>query len=150
MPDQEDLWRLVAAGRQGVLATIARDGRPQLSNVLYAADVNSQILRISTTAERLKARHLARDPRSSLHVLGEDFWHYAVAEGTAVLSEVSTAPADDAGKELFAVHSQFYGTLDSDAFYAQMVAQRRLVIRLHVERLYGLMTTSGRRPVSGP
>jgi hypothetical protein len=34
MASEDDLWRLVVGGRQGVLATVARDGRPQLSNVL--------------------------------------------------------------------------------------------------------------------
>jgi PPOX class probable F420-dependent enzyme len=81
-----------------VLATIKRDGRPQLSNVLYTPDDDTCIVRISTTADRVKARNLARDPRGTLHVVGEDFWHYAVAEGTVTLSATSTAPADEAGQ----------------------------------------------------
>jgi hypothetical protein len=35
--------------RQGMLATIARDGRPQLSNVLYQPGADSCMVRISTT-----------------------------------------------------------------------------------------------------
>jgi PPOX class probable F420-dependent enzyme len=88
MASEDDLWRLVAAGRQGVLAT----GRPQLSNVLYLADAARRVLRISTTARRVKARNLARDPRAALHVSGGDFWQYAVAEGTATLSAVASVP----------------------------------------------------------
>jgi PPOX class probable F420-dependent enzyme len=91
-----------------VLATIKRDGRPQLSNVLYTADSDTRIVRISTTADRVKARNLARDPRASLHVGGDDFWQFAVADGSVVLSAISTTPADAAGMELFAVHSHFY------------------------------------------
>jgi hypothetical protein len=45
--------------RQGVLATVARDGRPQLSNVLYAPDADSRIVRTSTTDDRVKARNLS-------------------------------------------------------------------------------------------
>jgi Pyridoxamine 5'-phosphate oxidase len=63
MASEDDLWRLVAAGRQGVLATVARDGRPQLSNVLYLADAARRVLRISTTARRVKARKPS--PRSA-------------------------------------------------------------------------------------
>jgi PPOX class probable F420-dependent enzyme len=147
-PHQEDLWQLVAGRQQAVLATIKRDGRPQLSNVLYTADADTRVVRISTTADRIKARNLARDPRGALHVAGDDFWHYAVAEGVAALSAVSTVPADEAGRELLAVHSHFYGELDPDVFFAEMVANRRLVIRFRVEHLYGVMTTSGHRPVA--
>ena len=38
MATEDELWQLVAGERQGVLATVAGDGRPQLSNVLYVAD----------------------------------------------------------------------------------------------------------------
>jgi PPOX class probable F420-dependent enzyme len=142
-----DLWRLVVAVQQGILATIKRDGRPQLSNVLYVVDADARLVRISTTADRVKARNLARDPHAALHVSGDDFWQYAVAEGTVTLSPVTTTPGDEAGGELLAVHSSFYGEQDPDAFYQQMVANRRLVIRLHVEHLYGIAATGGPRPV---
>jgi PPOX class probable F420-dependent enzyme len=147
MASEEDLWRLVVAGRQGVLATVARDGRPQLSNVLYLADAASGVLRISTTARRVKARNLARDARAALHVSGGDFWQYAVAEGTASLSAVASVPDDDACRELLAVHSAFYGEQEPGAFCEEMIAGSRLVVRLHVTHVYGVIAAGGRRPV---
>jgi len=60
----EPLWQLVAANQHGVLATVSRDGRPQLSNVLFVVDQGEQMIRISTTADRVKARNLARGPTS--------------------------------------------------------------------------------------
>jgi hypothetical protein len=63
------------------------------------------------------------------------------------LSDVTTVPGDAAGRELLAVHSSFYGEQDPDAFYRQMVANKRLVIRLHVEHLYGIAATGGPRPI---
>jgi PPOX class probable F420-dependent enzyme len=146
MAADADLWALVKDGREAVLATISRDGRPQLSNVLYVVDPAGLTVRISTTSDRVKATNLARDPRAALHVTGPDFWHYTVAEGTAALSPVAAAPGDDATEELFAVHSAFYGTLDRPAFDTEMIDNRRLVIRLAVSHLYGLASTSGRRP----
>jgi len=65
MASEDELWALVADESQGVLATVARDGRPQLSNVLYLADPRNRVVRISTTAGRVKARNLARDPRAA-------------------------------------------------------------------------------------
>jgi hypothetical protein len=56
------LVQLIAAGRHGVLATIKPSGHPYMSNVLYVWDEENQIARISTTARRLKARNLRRDP----------------------------------------------------------------------------------------
>ena len=147
MASEDDLWRQVVAGQQGVLATVAREGRPQLSNVLYLADAASRVLRISTTARRVKARNLARDPRAALHVSGGDFWQYAVAEGTATLSAVASVPDDDACRELLAVHSAFYGELELGAFCQEMIANSRLVVRLQVTHLYGVIAASGRRPV---
>lgn len=70
----ERLWQLVASRAQGVLATINKDGSPQLSNVLYVPDAADRLVRISTTADRVKARNLRRDPRAVLHVAGDDFW----------------------------------------------------------------------------
>jgi PPOX class probable F420-dependent enzyme len=145
--DEDELWALVAGGREGILATIGGKGRPQLSNILYVVDDPSRTVRISTTADRVKARNLVRDPRASLHVGGDDFWHFAVAEGSVTLSETAAAPDDEAVAELRAVHGAFYADLpDARTFGEEMVAARRLVIRLQVDHLYGIMAPGGRRP----
>lgn len=149
MTTEDDLWDLVAARREGVLATISRDGRPQLSNVLYVVDDATRVVRVSTTANRLKARNLARDPRASLHVEGDDFWHFAVAEGRSELSGIATEPGDDAETELGAIQAAFYGPLHELAsFDREMIENQRLVVRLHVMHLYGVLSSSGRRPLS--
>ncbi len=148
MPGQDELWDLVTASRQGVLATVKADGSPQLSNVLYVADPATRVVRVSTTADRAKGRNLARDPRAALHVSGGDFWHYAVAEGPVTLSGVASVPGDDAIGELLEVHSSFYGEIDRAAFDEEMITNRRLVVRLQVTHLYGVMARTGRRPVS--
>jgi hypothetical protein len=90
-PSQDDLWALVAGRQQAVLATVNRDGSPQLSNVLYVPDTVACTVRISTTADRVKAHNLAHDPRAALHVSGEDFWQYAVAHAVAQLSPPAEA-----------------------------------------------------------
>src|ERR1700748_2166356 len=133
MAAETDLWDLIAAGREGVLATIKRGGLPQLSSVLYLPGPDGRTVRISTTADRLKARILARDPRAVLHVTGDSFWAYAVAEGQATLTPPAAAAGDAESRELLAVHSAFYGPQDEDVFFAEMIARRRLVIRLDLE-----------------
>jgi PPOX class probable F420-dependent enzyme len=148
MASQTELWALVASGREAVLSTINRSGLPQLSNVLYLPGNDGRTVRVSTTADRLKARNLARDPRAVLHVTGGNFWAYAVAEGHAALTAPAAAPGDEACQELLEVHSAFYGPLeDEEAFFAEMIARQRLVIRLDLDRIYGVITSAGPRPV---
>ena len=150
MPAESELWDLVASRREGVLGTVRRDGLPQLSNVLYLPGPGGRTARISTTADRLKARILARDPRAVLHVTGDSFWAYTVAQGHATLMPAAEEPGDEACRELLEVHSAFYGPQDEDAFFAEMIARRRLVIRLALDRVYGVITSAGRRPLPAP
>ena len=148
MTDQTDFWNLIATGREAVLSTINRSGLPQLSNVLYLPGNSGRTARISTTADRLKARNLARDPRAVLHVSGDSFWAYAVAEGRATLTAPAAEPGDDACRELLEVHSAFYGPAeDEEAFFAEMIAGQRLVIRLGLGRVHGVIASGGRRPL---
>ncbi|MEO5680435.1 MAG: PPOX class F420-dependent oxidoreductase [Acidimicrobiales bacterium] len=137
MADPAALTALIAEHRRGVLATLKRDGRPQLSNIAYG--VEGDVVRISVTADRAKTRNLARDPRASLHVTSADFWRWAVAEGTAELSAVTVEPGDAAGLELLALHDAVQSSPHPDPaeFFAAMVQDRRQVVRLRIERLYG-------------
>jgi PPOX class probable F420-dependent enzyme len=132
------LSQLVASQNRGVLVTLKSDGRPQLSNVNHTYDPATRLLRISITADRAKARNLARDPRASYHVTTDDFWHYAVAEGTAELTPVAADENDATVEELIDVYRTIVGEHPDWADYrAAMVRDGRLVVRLSVERLYG-------------
>jgi hypothetical protein len=44
-------------------------------------------------------------------------------------------------------HSAFYGPQDQAAFFTEMIARRRLVIRLSLDRVNGVIATGGRRPL---
>ena len=131
------LLSVVAENRWGLLATIRGDGRPQLSNVGYAWD--DGLIRISVTADRAKTRNLQRDPRLVLHVQGGDLWTWAAVEGTAELSPVAADPHDATVEELIEVYRLVGGKEhpDWDDYRRAMVADGRLVLRIHVERLYG-------------
>ncbi|MFE7133231.1 TIGR03618 family F420-dependent PPOX class oxidoreductase [Streptomyces sp. NPDC057638] len=134
------LSRLLATQQFGTLATIKRSGHPHLTTLLYSWDPEARVVRFSTTIDRTKPGHLRRDARAALHVTGGDVWSFAVAEGTAEVSEVTTVPGDAVGRELLAMvpSSARPGTPEGEeAFLAQLVAERRVVIRLSVDRLYG-------------
>lgn len=106
----DKLLALIADNSLGVLATIKRDGRPQLSNVTYHFDPRSLTVEVSITEPRAKTRNLRRDPRASLLVSSDDGWSYAVAEGDAVLSAPAAAPNDDTVESLVALYRAIAGS----------------------------------------
>ncbi|WP_446216578.1 PPOX class F420-dependent oxidoreductase [Micromonospora sp. IBHARD004] len=133
------LTDLIAGRWMGVLATIKRDGRPQLSNVVYSFDRERGLIRVSVTEGRAKTANLRRDPRASFHVGSNDGWAYAVAEARAELTPMAERPDDATVEELIGLYRSVQGEHpDWDDFRAAMVAERRLVLRLHVERVYGM------------
>ncbi|MFE6195185.1 PPOX class F420-dependent oxidoreductase [Streptomyces sp. NPDC057838] len=133
----EALSDLLAAQRFGTLATVKRSGHPHLTTMAYSWDAGSRTLRFSTTAGRVKVTHLRREPRAALHVQGGDVWSFAVAEGEAEVSDVTSVPGDAVGRELLAMIPADAAPQDEDAFLRQLVDEQRVVIRLRVDRLYG-------------
>src|SRR5205814_3101902 len=131
---------LIAGQRQGVLVTLRKDGRPQLSNVNYAWYPEEQTIRVSTTDDRAKTGNMRRDPRVSFHVTSGDFWSYVVVDGHADLSEVARDPHDAAVEALVDLYRAVQGDHpDWDDYRAAMVRDRRLVLRLRAERAYGIV-----------
>ncbi|TDD13288.1 TIGR03618 family F420-dependent PPOX class oxidoreductase [Nonomuraea diastatica] len=130
----DELSQLLSGQRFGALATNKSSGHPHMSTVQYTWDPRQRVVRISTMAERLKVRQLHKDPRGALYVASDDFASYAVAEGEAELSPVTTDPGDEVGLELLAMQQHVD---DPTTFLRQMADDRRLVIRLRVSQLYG-------------
>ncbi|WP_406471685.1 PPOX class F420-dependent oxidoreductase [Streptomyces sp. NBC_01615] len=136
---QDALLKLLSEYKGGVLITLKKNGRPQLSNVSHVYYPDERIIRVSLTDDRAKTRNLRRDPRASYHVTSEDRWAYTVAEGTAELTPVAQDPHDDTVEELIRVYRDVLGEHpDWDDYRAAMIRDRRLVLRLHVERAYGI------------
>lgn len=135
----EALLKLLRTRSVGALATLMPDGRPQLSTIVYGADEDGSTVRVSVTDDRVKTRNLRRDPRAALYVNSEDGWSWVVAEGTTELSPVATDPRDDTVRELIELYRSIRGEEhpDWDHYRRAMVAERRLVVRLEVGRLYG-------------
>lgn len=136
---EDRLLTLLADRHQGVLTTLKRDGRPQLSNVTYTFDSATGKIRVSITDGRAKTRNLRRDPRASFHVTTPDFGAYVVAEGTAQLTPVATAPTDGTVDELVEVYRAIAGDHPNWTEYREaMVADARLVLTIPVDRVYGM------------
>jgi PPOX class probable F420-dependent enzyme len=134
-----NLVALASARNIGALVTIKRDGRPQLSTVSLSFDPTTSLVRISVVDGRAKVHNLRRDPRASVYITSPDGWAYAVLEGTVELSPVAAAPDDPTVDELVDVYRSIRGAEhpDWDEYRAAMVADRRLVAKVHVDRVYG-------------
>ena len=128
----------LAEHRWGVLATVKRDGRPHLSNVGYAYDREADVIRVSVTADRVKTRNLAADPRVTLHAVSKDFWTWVAVEGTAELTPVAQDPDDTTVEELVRYYRAINGEHENwNEYRAAMVSDRRLVVRFLPEHTYG-------------
>jgi len=135
----DKLLALISGNSLGVLATLKRDGRPQLSNVRYYFDPRSLVVQVSVTEPRAKTRNLRRDPRASLLVDSDDGWSYAVAEGDAQLTAPAAAPEDDTVEALIALYRNIAGEHpDWDEYRQAMVTDRRVLLTLPIHHLYGM------------
>lgn len=129
---------LLAESRLGVLATIKSDGRPQLSPVMPAYDPDAGVIRVSTREGLAKTANLRRDPRATLEVTAPDGRSWATAEGVATL----TGPGSDPhGPEIEALVEYYRAAAgehpDWDEYRSTMVSDRRVLLTIAVERVYG-------------
>ncbi len=128
----------IRSRQNGVLVTLKRDGRPQLSNITYALGAD-EVLRISITADRAKYINLLRDARASLYVSKEDFWGYVVIDANAELSPPAADPNDATVEELIVLYRDANGEHpDWGEYRAAMVTDRRVVVRLNPVHAYGM------------
>ncbi|MDA2892793.1 PPOX class F420-dependent oxidoreductase [Mycolicibacterium sp. BiH015] len=135
----DKLLALLAGNSLGVLATIKRDGRAQLSNVSYHFDARKLTIAVSITEPRAKTRNLRRDPRAAIHVSSDDGWAYAVAEGDAVLTPPAANPTDDTVEGLVDLYRKLAGEHpDWDDYRRAMVDDRRVLMTLPISHVYGM------------
>jgi len=129
---------LVAESRLGVLATIKSNGVPQLSPVTPFYDRDGGVIYVSMTEGRAKTANLRRDPRAALEVTSSDGWAWATAEGTARLTGPGTDPNGPEVEALVDYYRSAAGEHpDWEEYRAVMVSDRRVLMALTVDRVYG-------------
>ncbi|MDA2894046.1 PPOX class F420-dependent oxidoreductase [Mycolicibacterium sp. BiH015] len=133
-----DPHELLASARLGVLATIKSSGLPQLSPVTPFYDREAGVIYVSMTEGRAKTANLRRDPRAAIEVTSSDGWAWATAEGSVTL----TGPGVERdGPEVEALVDYYRNAAgehpDWDEYRSVMVSDRRVLMALTVERVYG-------------
>ena len=126
----------LAAPRYAVIATVNRDGSPQLTEIWY--DLRDGQLIFNMTTERLKRRNLARDPRVSLLVStkkGDPAWDslaYVRIDGTA--REIATG--DEGREDITLLTARYDGPAEAERLRAHWYAQDRVTYAVDIERVY--------------
>jgi PPOX class probable F420-dependent enzyme len=136
--DRAELLEFVRTRHRGQLATMRRDGRPQLSPVTCGLDADGRIV-VSTYRERAKARNARRDPRVSIVVQSDD-WNgeYVQVDGQAEVLDMPDAL--DGLVEYFRGISGEHP--DWEEYRTAMRVQDKSLLRITIER-WGPIATGG-------
>jgi PPOX class probable F420-dependent enzyme len=128
--DLDEARAVVREQRRAVLATMRRDGTPQMSPVLVAVDDDGRIL-ISTRETAVKVRNVRRDGRLWLCVLPDGFFgRWVQVEGHV---EVLSLP--EAMDGLVDYYRRVAGEHDDwDDYRLAMQRERRVLLRVQLER----------------
>lgn len=114
-----------------VVATIKEDGAPHVARVAIAP--MGDVLWSSGTQTRVRTRHLRRDPRATLLVLGSGPYEWMGIE-----SHVRILDGDDAPELNLRLYRALAGEpKDIEEYLAAMVRERRLVYEFTIDRTYG-------------
>jgi len=129
----DEALAFMGRNHKAVLATIKRDGRPQMSHISYLLDDDGRI-KISVTRDRAKTRNLLRDPRATLSIVADAWSDYLVIEGTCEVIEENVLP------ELCRVYERIRGGPHPnwEEFDAAMVQDGRVVLSISIDRMYPL------------
>jgi len=127
--DVAEALAFVGENHRGVLATIRRDGKPQMSPIACGVDAGDIVISSRETA--VKVKNLRREPYASVCVLNDGFYGaWVQLEGPARI--VSLPEAMDG---LVAYYRQLSGEHpDWDEYRNAMQREQRVLIRVTPER----------------
>ena len=118
---------------RAVMTTNRLDGTPQMSPILVGIDTERRLL-ISTRTTAMKVTNLERDPRAYLCVMSDEFYGpWVQLSGT---TEIIRLPG--AMDLLISYYRDLSGEHpDWDEYRAVMVSDRRVLMAMTVDRVYG-------------
>jgi PPOX class probable F420-dependent enzyme len=124
--DLDEARDVIREQHRAVLATMRRDGTPQLSPVGVGLDDAGRIV-ISTRETAYKTRNLRRDPRAWLCVLPDGFY----GRWIQVSGDVDIVSLPDAMELLVDYYREVAGEHPNwDEYRAAMESERRCLVRI--------------------
>jgi PPOX class probable F420-dependent enzyme len=115
-----------------IQATTRADGSPHQARI--GVGLVDGKLWSSATKDRVRTKHLRRDPRCSLLVLGKDAWHWLGLDCRVTILE-----GEDAPQLNLALYRELAGEPDDlEEYLAAMVTERRIIYEFEVLHTYGM------------
>ena len=127
MPATADQEAILQSEKLAVLATVRRDGSPQLSPINYAYQ-DGKIL-VSTTRNRAKFHNVRRNSQVSLCVVSAKGRPYVTISGRAMVEE------EDIAERTAAIFRRMSDRAPPDNFEEILRQQSRILIVITPERL---------------
>lgn len=123
----------VERSHDAVMITLKKDGMPHA--VRIGVGLVDGRLWSSGTRDRARTKHLRRDPRAALFLMGDDRWHWLTLETT-----VRVLDDQDAVENNLALYRSITGKEpdDLDEYRSAMVSEGRLIYEFEVLRSYGM------------
>jgi len=127
----DEVREYIRQNHHAVLATMRRDGGVQMSPVGVAVDEDGTLV-ISSRETAMKTLNLRRDPRGYVCVFQDRFYGpWVQAEGRVTIESLP-----EAMESLVRYYRLIAGEHpDWDDYRAAMERERRVLLRLHVERV---------------
>jgi PPOX class probable F420-dependent enzyme len=127
----DDVRSFIRSHHRGVLATVRRDGAPQLSPVLVGVDDDGSLV-ISTRETAIKTANVRRQGWASVCVFEDEFYgQWVQAEGSA---SVESLPAAMDG--LVRYYRLVAGEHpDWDDYRTAMEREQRVLVRIRIDRV---------------
>ena len=116
----EQINDFLSERRNATIATINKNGTPQLTPVIFYWDGST--FYISVTKETMKYKNLKRDPRLSLIVDDVLDHHCVIAKGKATIQE------QDIWDMTSKITYKYYGKEESEPYLEQLKKQNRVLI----------------------
>ena len=128
--DLEQARDYLRANHRAVLATMRRDGTPQMSTVVCAVSADGAVV-VSSRETAIKTKNVRRDPRAWLCVFADAFFGgFVQVEG-----DVTVVSLPDAMEGLVEYYRAVAGEHpDWDDYREAMVKEQRCLIRLALTR----------------
>lgn len=114
--------------RFAVLATINKNGTPQLTTMWYLLEGDTIVM--NTKVGRLKERNMRRDPRIS--VCFEDEYHYITISGTVEMIDDQEIAQRDIARLAIRYHGEEAGRQQAARLFAK---EQRVTLRLRCDHV---------------
>ncbi len=126
--------RFVSENRWAVITTVRKSGQPSSSVVAYAREGDTIV--VSTTAPTLKVRTLERNPQVTITVFNDAApFNFVTVEGRADIEREGLEHAT----HLVFENIKGSGFTEPEDLPAWLEAQRRVILRIHAERVSGVI-----------